>query len=194
MKFGYSFVIGKLSWLVACTCFAAVDLGASAIQYQFTPLPTPGQYRYVYFLNTLAVTLVAREELDLQFDSNVYSSVSNAVAGSDFQALTLPPDNPPGAFGDYILLALVDNPSLAGPFSVDVTLKGSAIPGQQPFLLNQLDQNGKVISNIGSGVTTQAGTPQGGSTESPEPRTIWTCVAGLLLMGLGRTVRSRTAK
>src|SRR5688572_3705843 len=79
-------------------------------------------YRYTYTLS--GFTFQENMELDIRFDPALFSSLSNPVAPVDFDTLILQPNNPPGAFGDYKPLALIDNPSLSGLFSVDFTLIG----------------------------------------------------------------------
>ena len=149
-------------------------LAAGTIQYDFA---AAGQnlYRYSYLIS--GFNLQRNQELDIQFDPAVYLSLSNGVATHDFNLVLLQPNNPPGAVGDYSALALVDNPSLAGTFSVDVALvgSGSAQSSSQPFLINQFDQNGDFVATIGSGVTV----PRVPSV--PEPGT-GSLVAGVILL------------
>src|SRR5437588_331544 len=67
------------------------------------------------------------------------------------------PNNPPGATGDYIALAQVNNPPLTGPFSVVFVFKGMGTPGAQPFVVEQFDQNGNFVPCVGSACV--SGTP-----------------------------------
>lgn len=110
-----------------------------------------GVYKYTYTIS--GFTLSANQDLDIQFDPAVYLALSNGVADSDFHLALLQPNNPPGTFGDYSIMALVNNPSLAGPFSVDVTLQQGvqSPPASQPFVIEQFSADGKFMSNIGSG-------------------------------------------
>jgi hypothetical protein len=106
----------------------------------------------------------------------------NGVADSDFRLLLLQPNNPPGAVGDYTALALVDNPSLAGPFSVDVRWLGSGVPGGLPYLLHQFDASGQNLGMIGSGSLV---------VETPEPASWLLGGIGLVIGGFLRKGRRR---
>jgi hypothetical protein len=145
------------------------------ISYQVTNLGTSNGsqlYRYSYSFTDLG--LLANQELDLQFDAAKYGSLSNGFAGADFDLLLFQPDSPPGANGDYSALALVDNPSPLGRFSVDFAYLGTGIPGAQPFVL--YDDSGPVSTVIGSGLTTPLNV-----SSAPEP-------PGFTLGGLGSLV------
>jgi hypothetical protein len=114
-----------------------------------------------------------------------FSSLSNGVADSDFRLALLQPNNPPGAPGAYSALALMDNPSLAGPFSVDVNWLGSGVPGSLPFFIHQFDASGRILETIGSGSLEAAG-----PVEAPEPASWLLGGLGLVTGGLLRMVRA----
>jgi len=128
-------------------------------------------------------TFQANQELDILFPVTTppsYGTLSNGIAPSGFNVLLLQPNNPPGAPGDYSALALVNNPSLAGPFSVDFTFMGTPLmplPGQQNFMIGTFGPNG--FNTITSGVTT----PQG-STGVPEPASLSLAALGVLMGGV----------
>lgn len=140
-------------------------------------------YRFTYDLSD--VQLLLNQELDFRFDPAIYSSLLNPVAPAGlFDVLVLQPNNPPGAFGDYSLLAMVNNPSTAGPFSVDATLvAGQPLPDTQPFFINQLDSNGAFLSRIDSGLAVNV---------IPEPGTLSMAAAGLIGALLIRAAKRRS--
>jgi hypothetical protein len=133
----------------------------------------------MYFLD--ALTVQQDMEVDIRFTPALYGVLSNPVAPAEFDLLLLQPNNPPGAFGDYSLLALVDNPPLSGPFSVDFTFKGPGLPGAQPFFINLIDPVSGDVTRLDSGSTI----PSGG-TAVPEPGTFLWGGAGLLTAVLTR--------
>lgn len=154
-------------------------LAAATIQYEVAELGTPGAYRYTY---TVSGRLDKNQEIDIRFDPAIYTNLRNGVAGSDFDVLLFQPNNPPGAFGDFSALALVDNPLLL-PFLVDVTYLGVGLPGPQLFFINtyQTLSTGEAGNFIGSemGVTT----PVGGGSGIPEPGTFSISAIGAAVGG-----------
>ncbi len=157
-------------------CLAAQAWAAPIVGFQVSSLG-PNFYRYTYFPSGIAFT--ANQELDILFDPATYGTLSNGKAPSGFDVLLVQPNNPPGAFGEYSALALVNNPPLTGTFSVDFTFLGLGLPGSQPFTINQLDANGRIVSTTPQQLTT----PQG-STNVPEPATVSLAAAGMLIGGL----------
>jgi len=158
--------------VILLTVFAAVGLSAATIDFQITPL---GGNAFQYNYNLHGITFQANEELDIRFDPTLYGILSNGVAPSGFAVNLLQPNNPPGVFGDYSALAQVNNPSTAGPFSVQVTFIGQGQPGGQPFFLNQFNSDGVFISSVDAGLTTNA---------LPEPMSLTLSASGLLLGAL----------
>jgi hypothetical protein len=155
------------------------QLAAGTVGYQVSGLGGD-VFRYEFFPSNLG--LLAYQELDVQFDGALFSSLFNGVADSDFRLLLLQPNNPPGAVGDYTALALVDNPSLAGPFSVDVRWLGAGVPGELPYLLHQFDASGHNLGMIGSGSLVE---------ETPEPASWLLGGVGLVIGGFLRKGRRR---
>jgi hypothetical protein len=136
-------------------------------------------YRYDFFPSGLG--LLQNQELDIKFDPAFFGSLFNGVAGSDFRLSLLQPNNPVGAFGDYSALALVDNPSVAGPFSVDVTWLSTGTPGELPYIIHQFDPTGQRI----------LGAISSGSLTTPEPACWFLSVVGFAMIGVLRTGRPR---
>ena len=163
----------SLLLLPVWTILLAGQLAAGTVGYQVSGLGG-NVFQYEFFPSNLG--LLAYQELDIQFDPTFFGSLFNGVADSDFRLLLLQPDNPPGAVGDYSALALVDSPSLAGPFSVDVRWLGSGVPGELPYFLHQFDASGYNLGTIGSGSVDLVG-----SVETPEP-------ASWLLGGIGLVI------
>jgi hypothetical protein len=143
--------------------FSATDQGSGVFRYEFKPQ---------------GLILAKHQEIDIQFDPTLFGNLFNGVADSDFRLVLLQPDNPSGAAGDYSALALVDNPSMTGPFSVDVTWLGTGQPGDLPFVIHQFDATGQhIIGTI---------------TSVPEPAS-WLLTGAGLIIGFyfSRTVQRR---
>lgn len=174
--------MARLFWLSLCGGLLATNLFAERIEFQVTNIGQ-NEYRYTYFVSDFEFGI--DQELDIRFDPTLYDALSNGVAGSDFAVLLLQPNNPPGSFGDYSALALVDKPSLTVPFSVDFIFLGSGQPGAQPFLINQFDANGTFVSTLESGSTTPL------EAAIPEPSGFLLTGAGLLLTGVLHRIRRR---
>jgi hypothetical protein len=139
-----------------------------------------GSYRYSYQLSGFAFQL--NQELDFDFDPTLYSMLTNDVVGTGFDGIVFQPNNPPGAPGEFGISANMNNPSLAGPFSIDFKFLGSGVPsGQQPFSLNQFNADGSFVGTIETGTTT----PVTGTTAVPEPATASLVVLGVLVVLLG---------
>jgi hypothetical protein len=172
----------KLLWLTVLAGILVSNVNAAAIQLQVTNLGL-NSYRYNYTLSGFA--LQANQELDIRFDPAIYTGLSNGVAPSDYDLLVLQPNNPPGTAGDYRAFALVNNPSLAGPFSVDVTLQNGASPDSQPFFVNQYSQAGLLLSSTAGGFTTSVSTV-------PEPATLSLGFLALIIGGAARALRRRS--
>lgn len=159
----------------------AVQLSGATIGFQASSLGG-NTFRYTYSIS--GFTFQANQELDIFFDPLVYDTLFNGKASSDFNLLLFQPNNPPGTPGDYSATALVNNPSLAGPFSVDFTLKPGGQPGPQPFTI--FDQN---FTPITSGFTT----PQGVGVV-PEPASLSLAFAGLFSGSLLWSVKRRARR
>lgn len=161
----------RVSFLLWAGLLPAVATHGGTIQYQLTNLGG-SEFRYNYFLSGFAFN--TNTGFDVRFDPALFGTLSNGVAGSGFSNLLLQPGNPPGTFGDYIAISLVNNPLLTGPFGADVLFKGSGQPGAQPFFVFQADASGNILSITQTGTTTlQTG------TTIPEPGT-W----GLMMLSL----------
>lgn len=172
--------------LSTLSCWFAASATAATIQFTVTPLATPGQFRYVYTLS--GVNFQANTDFDIQFPGALYTGLTNPVVGAGFTAMVLQPNNPPGALGDFIGLAQVNNPSLSGPFSIDFTYLGTGTPGAQDFTIDVFDANGNFVRTDASGVTTLAG-----GSAVPEPSTLAFSVIGLLAGGGCVVARRRSS-
>jgi hypothetical protein len=138
-------------------------------------LNSSGSIVYQYTYTVSGLTLQSTQELDIYFDPAIYGSVSNPVAGSEFQTVLIQPNNPPGSSGDLGLVPVADNTVVTGPFSVDFTLIDSAVPGPQPYTVTQF-LNGVSIGVIASGTTSPVS-----SVVTPEPAAVFLAAIGLLL-------------
>jgi hypothetical protein len=137
--------------------FSVVELGANWLRYDYS---------------ISGFDLLKNQEIDIRFDPAVYGGLANGVAGADFDLLLLQPNNPPGTFGSWGILALVDHPSWAGTFRVDALYKGAGEPAPLPYFINRYDPQGKLLSSEGA----DSAAPVGETI--PEPST-W------MLAGLG---------
>jgi hypothetical protein len=93
------------------------------------------EYQYNHLLS--GVSLLQDQELDIAFAPALYGQVSNGASPAGYDLLLFQPNDPPGAAGEYSLLALTNNPTTVGTFSVDFTYLGpGAPPAQQFFIYN----------------------------------------------------------
>jgi hypothetical protein len=136
-------------------------------------------WRYDYSFSGL--NLSSNQELDIAFDASSFGTLSEGVAGTGFDLALFQPDLPPGAAGQYSLLALVNNPATTGTFSVDFIYKGTGTPGSQPFAI--YDDNFIPIHLLLTGTTAPLA-----SGAAPEPSTMWLSCMGI---GLGAAIRAR---
>jgi hypothetical protein len=158
--------------------FLAPRLTAGTVGFNLTALG-PNSFEYNYTFS--GFDLLVNQAIDIEFDPTVDLALSNGVANSDFNLVLLQPNNPPGTFGDYRALALINNPSLAGPFSVDVSfLNGVSPPSSQPFEVEQFDGGGNFVSIVASG-----------STVSPEPSSGFLVASGFVIGGIFCVVLGR---
>ena len=167
-------------FFVSWSVFVAGNAYPATIQFQVSNLVS-GLQRYSYVVS--GFNFQTDQELDIQFDPALFGTLSNGMAPASFDVLLLQPNNPPGAPGDFTALALVNNPSLAGTFSVDFVFFGPGQPGAQPFSIDQFQPgpNGQLsfVSTITSGTTT----PAGFASPVPEP-------SDVLLLGVGVALTS----
>jgi hypothetical protein len=124
------------------------------------------------------------QQLDIHFDPTLVSSLSNPQAPQGFQSLVLQPNNPPGMYGDFIVIPVSVAQSPNGPFSVDVLLTGIAPLGRQQFSIDQFDADGNFLFNVQSGFTGDA---------APEPSPFALLVIGLAAGGGWWHIRRRTS-
>ena len=163
---------------IAASWSVAVGSAAS-IQFSVTPLPGAGNFRYNYTIS--GINFQANQDLDLIFPIGQFTNLTNPVAGAGFTTFVFQPNNPIGFDGDFILFATVNNPSLAGPFGIDVTFLGSGQPGAQAFMIDQFDgpsPNANFVNTISSGTTQPAG-----GTTVPEPSAFGLAFIGIIAGG-----------
>ena len=171
---------------ISLTMFAAglaAQLSGAAIQFEVSNLGG-GTFQYTYSVTSFlpCTPSCAGDTLDLSFDGSVYNLLSNPVAqpSSDWSTTLFQPNTLPGLAGDFLVTALVDHPSLAGPLSVDFTLQQGGSPGSQPFTI--FDAN---FNAVGSGETTS------GVTTSPEPANLLLVAGALIGICLTALVKRR---
>jgi len=169
--------VGLLSLLVASTAGIAGTIG-----YEVTSLGGD-LYRYSYTFNDF--DLSENQEIDIRFDPIRFGTLSNPVAPPEFDVLVLQPNNPPGAMGDFALLALIDDPPLDGLFTIDVRYLGTGLPGSQRFVINEYSPSGLFLRSTEAGSTVKTGAV-------PEPSTLLLfSSAAVALYGRARRRQSR---
>ena len=163
---------------------------ATTIQFTATDLNDtlgPGGDLWQYNYAVSGLTFPMNYDFSILFSSNLYRDLENPLPPvTDWDILTLQPDPALPADGLYDALALVDNASLANPFTVRfVWLGGSGTtPGAQPFAINEFDAQGNFLRIAESGQT-QTLAPV------PEPGTFVLLSMGLVgLLGWSRVVRN----
>jgi hypothetical protein len=180
------FIHRMLSFATLCALFAAHFAYAGTIDYQVTALPggLPGQplFQYTYYLS--GFNFASWQEIDFVYAANLFGSLSNGAVTPGFEFSLFQPNNPPGATGDFNVMALTQLQAVDVSWSVDVTYLGSGLPGPQTFLVYQFNANGNLLQSLGSGQT---------DSPIPEPGTF--VLAGLVAWGsvIWRAVRRRKA-
>jgi len=183
--------VGVLTGVFVGTLFGAtipsIVINLNAVNGLNQPL-----YRYVYDLTGL--TLGLDQELRIHFEASRFVGLFNGVAPTDGTFIPLLFNDPsPGADSTYHLRAFVANPSMVGPFGVDVAYLGSGVPADQIFYVNQLNQQGGLVRQLDAGFTSTSTAPGPGAV--PEPGTMM-LVLGLLLfiyLARRRPLRSLTS-
>jgi hypothetical protein len=175
----------RLFWFPLFAALVTANLHAGEIDFQVIDLGG-GMDRYVYTF--FGIPLLQHQEVDIQFDATMFSTLSNPQAPNGFNALFEQPGNPMGAPGHLSIVATMDSQPDSGPFTIDFLFTGSGTPGTQTYAINQLDNNDVNITQVLGGGTTQP-------LAVPEPSTMSIAAAGLVIVvwgGLsGRSRRSR---
>jgi hypothetical protein len=135
------------------------DLNADIIDAALTPT---GLDSIQYSFTLSGFNLLQYQVLDLKFDSSTYSSLSNALAPSNFSTTILQPFSPTP--GDFLVEALKPNLTLPpGSVSIDATLtKGHGALGPLTFQVYQFDSTGNNNGAVqgGSGTTSDPAVPE----------------------------------
>jgi hypothetical protein len=177
----------KLCVLCMAMLFAGSGLGGPIIQYQATNLGmnASGETVIAFSYTLTGLDLLTNQELDIQFPVATFTQLSNGVAGPGFDLGVFQPNQPVGVEGDYAILAIVDNPSLAGPFTVDATLvPGFATPpSSQPFVIYN--------DNVTPSAVVLQGTATAVASAVPEPSAMLLCGSGLLVIFAADAMRRR---
>jgi hypothetical protein len=158
--------------------------GPVLIRFQATDLAdqVQGQDLWRYDYQPGGIPLKANEGFTIYFDTALYENLQQPppVPNGDLDAITIQPDPVLQADGFYDVLALVDDPSLAGDFSVSFVWKGSGVPGAQGFEIYNTS-----FQVIASGVTVAV----------PEPAWATSIMAvGLGVFWAAGTLRRRAAR
>lgn len=178
----------------------------TVVQYQLTTAGTTGTYEYIvsgfnFSANQPCLSdsvppgnpgLECFDVMDIEFDPNVFSQISNGVAPAGFDVLLFQPNNPPQAPGDYIAEAIVNQPSLNGIFSVDFALVGNGTPGSQQYSIDQFDTAGLFMGAVplnASGAT--VGNTVLPVSATPEPASLSLCGAALIMGSILLALRGR---
>ena len=167
-----------------CALMFVATSCAGTIQYELSNTSTPGVQQYTYLLS--GFTVLVNQELEIVFPVSLYGTLSNAAPVTGFTVALDQPNSPPGVNGEYTAEALVNNPPLSGPFSVDFVYIGTGTAGAQQYLIQQFDSGGNLLGLVASGNTV--------AYQAPEPGNL--VLAGLLIIagGVWRAKRrSRTS-
>jgi hypothetical protein len=184
----------KLLTVTLWVGLVAANLPAGTVSYDFsaTPIAPPADapagssvLQVTYLLTNF--TLLANQELDINFDPSVYGEFSNGQAPAGIWLNLLDANNPPGVPGDFSAYATVDMPSFTGTLSADVVYFGTGQPGPQSYSVNQFDAQGNFVDTVSTGSTTPSSDPV------PEPGNFWLGGIGLIV-GAGRWVNRRRSR
>jgi hypothetical protein len=190
----------NLLWLsIILSGLLITNLSAASIQYTVTPLGG-SQYQYTY---TITGSFNQYEAIDIQFDGTVVTAMSNSPVANPATDWSVQAFAPLPGFGngDYLLEAMVSNPSLSGPFSEVFTYSGPSQPGpgDQLFSLEQFNSDGNFQGYYDSS-NNLVGSPYLQSTsllqdvqEVPEPAGAPLAALGVLLACAAVAARRRAA-
>src|SRR5579862_3416933 len=105
-----------LSYLFALLMLSSFSAFAGTVDVTVSNLGA-GLFQYTYDLQGFNFT--TNQELDFAFDASLYSNLSNDQVGADFTGTIVPPVPPPPDLpGLFEITPKVNNPSLAGTFSI----------------------------------------------------------------------------
>jgi hypothetical protein len=123
--------------LAAVAVWLPATARATVIEFEVTNV-AGDVWQYDYFVDGTFVGL--QEGFAVYFDETLYADlVAIGPSPADWDVLVLDPIVALQSDGIYDALALVDNPTFSGPFSVAFTWLGAGIPGSQPFEKYALD-------------------------------------------------------
>ncbi len=131
----------RLLALLLAAPFASLALPAAAITiiFETTDLAdvTPGEdlHRYSYTLSDFPYA--TGFGFSVLFDPNLYASLESPppAVGSDWDILSIQPDQGLPDDGLYDALALADLPTELTGFTIDFLWLGAGVPGSQPFVV-----------------------------------------------------------
>lgn len=177
-------------WLPVWAVLIATNMSAGVVEYSATDLST-NLSRYDYLLSGMAFQANQPNQqylqLDIRFDPTLYSSLSNPQVLGGFTTLLLQPNNPPGIFGDFVIMPLTGDLSQIGHFSVDVVSIGHGPLGPQPLFVNQFDAAGNYLFTLEAGFTVP-------DPAVPEPAVFPLVGIGLLVSAGWWRIRKRSVR
>jgi len=175
-------VIASSVLLMLCV---AAHARAATIQYQANALGGD-RWQYAYLVGD--VVFDVDQGFSVYFDSALYADLQpSPIASPDWDVIAIEPDAQLPSAGFYDALALVSGASLADPFVVSFLWLGdpAAIPGVQPFTINQFDGAGN-LSVLERGQTVQQQ-----PAPVPEPSTLM--LTTIAAVGLLRRLRLKSS-
>ena len=135
---------------------------AITINYQATDLADTifGEDVWQYTYTVTDQVFSANDGFSIYFDLGLYSDLNDPPpsVNDDWDPISIQPDPAVPADGLYDALALVNNPSLANPFTISFVWLGQGTPGPQNFELYELIDDG--LNIIGTGTTAPVPVPE----------------------------------
>lgn len=146
----------QLFMLVMLTASPA---GATTVSFEAVDLSDVviGEDLWSYAYDVSGFSFTTNTGFSIYFDAGLYEQLEDPPppVNGDWDALVLQPEPIFSVDGLYDALALVDDPSLANPFTLTFVWLGApgTTPGSQPFDVHEFDSQGNFVGILDSGTT-----------------------------------------